>query len=343
MPILHIKKHTDKYSIVHNSGAQDKNLTAKTKGVLWYLLTLPDDWKIKQTELRQHFKNMGRDALRTAIQELIEQKYIIQFDYRDQKGLFNSEYFVFECPQTEDEIAEIRKTFQEGHSLRVGLSGTDEPARMNRRGSSVSDNPTLLKTNKVKTEKQKTEKQKTDTTTTTADVAVVESDPFFRTLTKDLDVALVWFKAICTQHQLVSVEELRKAILYLQSQKDTNNPESIQRSLLDGWPFFAGYSKYEVNIGANPEEAPPPKMVEHDENIWSAALHRLEQRVNRPSFNTWLRPITLEGIAGGIATFKVPDDTFQYWLPEYYDHILKESIGNVIGIMPERLEFMVRV
>ncbi len=75
MSVFRIAKHTQNYSIIDNSGVQDTELSAKAKGLLWYFLTLPDEWEIRMIEVQRHFKD-GRDALNSALYELIEAQYV---------------------------------------------------------------------------------------------------------------------------------------------------------------------------------------------------------------------------------------------------------------------------
>ena len=65
------------YSIVCNEVARRNDLSSRAKGIYYYLATLPSMWKLNQSELFTHFTE-GRDALRTAFQELENAGYIIK-------------------------------------------------------------------------------------------------------------------------------------------------------------------------------------------------------------------------------------------------------------------------
>ncbi|TKI88055.1 DNA-binding protein, partial [Bacillus wiedmannii] len=43
MGIFRVKKDNN-YSVINNTGLKDKRLSWKAKGILAYILTLPDDW-----------------------------------------------------------------------------------------------------------------------------------------------------------------------------------------------------------------------------------------------------------------------------------------------------------
>jgi hypothetical protein len=61
---------------MNNTCLQDPNMSMKAKGLYAYLMSLPEDWVLHQTELKRHFKD-GRDSIRTAINELIQNGYVV--------------------------------------------------------------------------------------------------------------------------------------------------------------------------------------------------------------------------------------------------------------------------
>lgn len=84
----------------------DKRLSYKSKGVLAYILSRPDDWKIYEVEVVKHSKD-GRDSVRTGIKELIDYGYIIRHDVRNEKGQFEGyDYEVFETPRNIQTVLE---------------------------------------------------------------------------------------------------------------------------------------------------------------------------------------------------------------------------------------------
>ena len=88
------------YSVICNGFLKRKDLSWKAKGVLAYLLHLPDDWELHFDELKQHATD-GKSSLRTGINELREEGYIVYNKYKDKEGKFVHEYDIYEYPQTE--------------------------------------------------------------------------------------------------------------------------------------------------------------------------------------------------------------------------------------------------
>ena len=62
------------FTIVDNDWIRDKSISPKAKGILLYLLHLPDDWIIHHNQL-QHALNIGEKSLNSGINELIKSGY----------------------------------------------------------------------------------------------------------------------------------------------------------------------------------------------------------------------------------------------------------------------------
>jgi len=99
MSIFRVCKDKDNpYLIMNKSGLQDKNLSWKAKGILAYLLSLPDDWRIYESEITQHSAD-GIKGTSSGIKELIKAGYIKRETIRSKEGHFKGyEYQVFEVP-----------------------------------------------------------------------------------------------------------------------------------------------------------------------------------------------------------------------------------------------------
>ncbi len=70
-------------------------------------------------------------------------------------------------------------------------------------------------------------------------------------------------------------------------------------------------------------------------NLWNDVLKRLEKRINRPSFNTWIRPISLISVEQNQIQIGVPDEVFVYWLSEYYVNVIADILSDCLGQQPE--------
>lgn len=99
MSMFRVCKDKDNpYVMLNKEFLLDPKLSAKAKGILAYLLSLPDDWQIFVKELVAHFKD-GKDSINAGINELIKEGYITRVRTRDEKGMMKAyEYCVYEVP-----------------------------------------------------------------------------------------------------------------------------------------------------------------------------------------------------------------------------------------------------
>jgi len=94
-------KSNSNYTIINNTAFRDDRLSAKAKGLLAYMLTMPDDWTFYETELTNHFKD-GRDGLRSGLKELQDARYLVRERKRNDNGTFSdTDWILYEVPQTE--------------------------------------------------------------------------------------------------------------------------------------------------------------------------------------------------------------------------------------------------
>lgn len=141
------KKERD-YTVINNTVLKDTRISWKAKGLFCYLLSLPEDWVIYQSELLNHATD-GRESLRKAIQELEQLGYLQIEKKRDDKGHFTTVYKVIENPNSTDETDNN------------GKPDTENPTRKTRSRKPDTENPTLLNTNILNTNIQSTNKQNT--------------------------------------------------------------------------------------------------------------------------------------------------------------------------------------
>lgn len=95
MAIIRVKKSKD-YTVVNNSYLRDRNLSLKTIGLMTIMLSLPENWDYTIEGLSVLLKD-GRTSIRTSLQELEENKYLIRNRKRDELGkLTSTEYILYE-------------------------------------------------------------------------------------------------------------------------------------------------------------------------------------------------------------------------------------------------------
>lgn len=136
MAIKRVKKEMN-YTIINNTGLKDKSLSLKAKGLLAYMLSLPDDWIFYETELIKHSKD-GRDSIRGGLKELEDKGYLVRERARDDLGkLKGTDWLLYETPQNVNIPTFPPKT----DFPMLGKPMLDKP---------MLGNPTLLSTNSTK-------------------------------------------------------------------------------------------------------------------------------------------------------------------------------------------------
>lgn len=98
MPVIRV--HTTKsYTVMSNYHLRDKNLTYKAKGMLSFMLSLPEDWDYSVNGLVLVSKE-NESAIKGILQELKDNGYLVINKIKDEKGKFIYEYNIYEIPTT---------------------------------------------------------------------------------------------------------------------------------------------------------------------------------------------------------------------------------------------------
>lgn len=93
-----IKGETYGYTNIDNHVFMDYRLSAKAKGVLCQMLSLPDYWEFSIAGLSKLFSD-GVDSIRTAINELESNGYLIRSRERKEGKYAGTNYVIYANPQ----------------------------------------------------------------------------------------------------------------------------------------------------------------------------------------------------------------------------------------------------
>lgn len=91
------------YTMVSNVALRDRTLSFRARGILAYVLSLPDGAACNVHQLTR-LSLEGRDAVRTALAELVEAAYVTRVKNRDANGTWRWEMTVFDRPQSGDNV-----------------------------------------------------------------------------------------------------------------------------------------------------------------------------------------------------------------------------------------------
>ncbi len=96
---IHKARLDSHFTVTYNANPADENLTWGAKGILWYILSMPDNWKIKTWHLASIYqgdkKGGGKDAIAGFLKELRENGYIVYEKARNEKGHWEHHYHVY--------------------------------------------------------------------------------------------------------------------------------------------------------------------------------------------------------------------------------------------------------
>lgn len=133
MTIVRSKSPNRNFTIVSNDVITDSRLSLEARGLLMWLLSMPDNWQTN-SELLSTQHDTGRDRIRRMLRELSEVGYMRLNKVRNESGWIMSQWQIYDSP-----------TDPEPEKPETGKPGTGKPSA----GSSGPINKTdLERTNK---------------------------------------------------------------------------------------------------------------------------------------------------------------------------------------------------
>ena len=92
-----ITNKKNNFTMIDNKLICNKSLSAKSKGILIYLLSRPVEWYASVNDITKNFKD-GTDAVKSALKELEKALYLERTKTRKPDGTFLTIYNVYESP-----------------------------------------------------------------------------------------------------------------------------------------------------------------------------------------------------------------------------------------------------
>lgn len=113
MSVFKIEKNKN-YTVMSNYHLRDRNLSYKAKGLLSFMLSLPEDWDYSINGLVAVSKE-GVKAIKNILQELQRCGYLIINKKQNEIGQFEYEYLIYEYPEYQKgpmDLGEVEKDTQ---------------------------------------------------------------------------------------------------------------------------------------------------------------------------------------------------------------------------------------
>lgn len=123
--VFKIEKNKN-YTIMSNYHLRDKNLSFKAKGLLSFMLSLPEDWDYSLNGLVAVSKE-SKKAIRGIINELREHGYLVTEQARGEKGYYKYNYIIYEEPH----IVEIEKNNPDTQKGYADEGNTEKDTQIN--------------------------------------------------------------------------------------------------------------------------------------------------------------------------------------------------------------------
>ena len=125
---------TKNYTIMSNYHLRDKNLSLKAKGLLSFMLSLPEDWDYSLNGLCAICKE-SEGAIKSTLRELKDNGYLIIEKVRGEKGYFEYNYIIYEHPYNLDK----EKNNPEGENPPLDIPEVEYQTQINTKKQSIKD------------------------------------------------------------------------------------------------------------------------------------------------------------------------------------------------------------
>ena len=172
MSTFRINKNVN-YTVMSNHHLQDKRLSLKAKGLLSYMLSLPDDWDYSLKGLTIGCKD-GLDSVRTAVLELEEHGYVRRQKVRNARGqIIDYDYQVYESP-----AEDVPAVPDDDNSAPPPSTSSNQKSGVKPCSSPFLDFPNMAEPNLEKATQQNTNKQNTKRQSTNLSGQTAETEDF---------------------------------------------------------------------------------------------------------------------------------------------------------------------
>ncbi len=123
--IIRIQKKRNNFVMLDKGFLEDENLSYKAKGILAYLLSKPDNWKVIVKDLINHSKD-GKKAIYSGLNELKQYGYYKKIPVRDEMGrrISHWESVIYELPQETESNNENSLLLQKGEVDESAVNST---------------------------------------------------------------------------------------------------------------------------------------------------------------------------------------------------------------------------
>ena len=127
---------TKNYTVMSNYHLQDRNISFKAKGLLSYMLSLPDDWNYSVNGL-SCVSMEGNKAIKSILKELENNNYLVRTRKQGLRGKFYYEYNIYEVPYTQKGMT-VEGTTLDGTQINTNIINTNNKDKIDKSLNSIT-------------------------------------------------------------------------------------------------------------------------------------------------------------------------------------------------------------
>ena len=71
--------------------------------------------------------------------------------------------------------------------------------------------------------------------------------------------------------------------------------------------------------------------MDNIDSLWNQSLAKMEKKISKPSFETWLKATSAHKLQGDVLTVTAPNEFARDWLEERYSHLIAEVLFELTG------------
>lgn len=141
---IYRQKRDKCFTVISNDIVQGSDLTFRARGLLEYMLSLPDDWKFYKSDLVKRSPKEGPDAIETALKELEAAGYLRRIQKREKTGRFGGQDWIVSDTPTispqEDLPVTVKPEPEEPVPVNPSLQRTNNNKELNKQNTNPSSN-----------------------------------------------------------------------------------------------------------------------------------------------------------------------------------------------------------
>ena len=128
---------TKNYTVMSNYHLQDRNISFKAKGLLSYMLSLPDNWNYSVNGL-SCVSMEGNKAIKSILKELENNNYLVRARKQGLRGKFYYEYNIYEVPYTQKGMT-VEGTTLDGIQINTNIINTNNKDKLDKSLNSITN------------------------------------------------------------------------------------------------------------------------------------------------------------------------------------------------------------